>query len=120
MCSLVCLSSSFFVFRDYRFRKRIHQRFFRYPSLFKINKIYDKIIYIAVFLGPILNMPQLFKIWITRDATGVSFVSWMGFSIISVVWLGYGILHKDKPILIMNFALMIIQALIAIGTLIYG
>lgn len=44
----------------------------------------------------------------------------MSFSIISVIWLGYGIVHRDRPIILMNFALMIIQALIAIGTLLYG
>jgi uncharacterized protein with PQ loop repeat len=104
----------------YHIRKRMYQKYEPYPSPVKINKIYDKIIYIVVIIGPIMNLPQLFRIWITKNATGVSFVSWMGFSIISVVWLGYGILHRDKPILLMNFALMIIQALIAIGTFIYG
>ncbi len=104
----------------YHIRKRIHQKHEPYPSPDRLTKIYDRIIYIAVIVGPIMNIPQLLRVWMTQDATGVSFISWTGFSIISVIWLGYGMLHKDKPILLMNFSLMIIQALIAIGTLIYG
>ncbi len=104
----------------YHIRKRIHKKHEKYPHPDKLKRVYDKIIYLAVIAGPIMNLPQLFKIWVLKDATGVSLISWISFSIISVLWLGYGILHKDKPILFMNFALMIIQAMIAYGAFIYG
>ena len=92
-----------------------------HPHKLKENKHpIDKFIYIAVIIGPIMNLPQLFKIFYYQDASGVSFVSWLSFSIISLIWLVYGIVHKNKPILIMNFFLMIIQALIAIGAIMYG
>jgi len=104
----------------YHLRKRIHQKHEPYPHPDKVKRIFDKIIYVAVIVGPIMNLPQLFKIWMYQNASGVSFVSWISFSIISVLWLIYGVLHKNKPIIFMNFALMIIQALIALGTLLYG
>ena len=107
-------------FHHYHIRKRIHQKHEPYPHPDKLKRVYDKIIYVAVIAGPIINFPQLFKIWIYKNAAGVSFISWIGFSIISLLWLIYGILHKDKPILFMNSALIIIQALIAIGTILYG
>jgi len=67
-----------------------------------------------------MNLPQLFKIWLHKDASGVSFISWMSFSVFSLIWLMYGILHKDKPIILMNLALVVIQALIATGAFLYG
>jgi uncharacterized protein with PQ loop repeat len=67
-----------------------------------------------------MNLPQLYKIWFFKTAAGVSFISWISFSVISVLWFVYGILHRDKHIIAMNAALMVIQAFIAIGALIYG
>ena len=104
----------------YNIRKRIHQKHEQYPHPDKLKRNFDKIIYFAVIAGPIMNFPQLFKIWYYQNAAGVSFVSWMSFSLISVIWLIYGILHEEKPIIYMNFALMIVQALIAVGVLIYA
>ncbi len=104
----------------YHIRKRIHQKHEPYPHPDKLKRIFDKIIYGAVIIGPIMNLPQLFKIWFYKNATGVSFVSWISFSIISIIWLVYGILHKEKPIIMMNSALMIVQAFIAVGALIYS
>ncbi len=86
----------------------------------KLKTSYDKIIYIAVIAGPLVNLPQLFKIWLYKSAAGVSVISWFSFSIISLLWFIYGILHKDKPILIMNLGLIIVQVFIAVGALIYG
>ena len=80
----------------------------------------DHLIYVIVIFGPVMNLPQLLKIWIHKDAGGVSFISWMSFSLFSLIWALYGILHKDKPIIMMNIALMVIQTLIAIGVLLYG
>ena len=107
-------------FHHYHIRKRIHQKHEQFPHPDKFKRIFDKVIYVAVIVGPIMNLPQLFKIWVSQSASGVSFTSWISFSIISVFWFIYGILHKEKPVIFMNFALIIVQALIAIGALRYG
>jgi uncharacterized protein with PQ loop repeat len=85
-----------------------------------LKAMYDKFIYGVVIIAPITNIPQLLKVWVGKDASGVSALSWFLFSSISIAWLGYGILHKDKPILLMNAALMVIQAGIAVGAIVYG
>ena len=86
---------------------------------FKMNKTYEKIIYLTAFIVPVLNIPQLLKIWVEKTAEGVSFISWISFSIFSAMWFVYGIMKKDKNIIIMYFLLMLIQLFIAIGVLIY-
>ena len=86
----------------------------------KFKKAYDKFIYVIVILGPIVNLPQLLRIWINKSAEDVSLTSWLSFTIISIVWFIYGILHKKRPIIIMNFFLAIVQALIALGAFLYG
>ncbi len=104
----------------YHLRKRIYQKHEPYPHPNKFKRFYDKFIYVVVIFAPIANIPQLLKVWIEKDASGVSSLSWLFFSVISATWLIYGILHKDKHILIMNGALMIIQTVIAIGAILYG
>lgn len=104
----------------YHIRKRIHIKHEPFPHPDKVKRIFDHLIYIVVILGPIMNLPQLFKIWLSKDATGVSITSWLSFSIFSMVWFVYGILHKEKPIIFMNLTLIVIQALIAVGTFLYG
>lgn len=104
----------------YHIRKRIYQKHEPYPNPDKFKRFYDKLIYIVVIIAPITNIPQLLRVWVGKDAGGVSSLSWFLFSGISITWLIYGILHKDKHILLMNAALMIIQALIAIGAIVYS
>lgn len=81
------------------------------------TRFYDKFIYIMVILAPISNLPQLYNVWIEKNVSGVSYISWFIFSLSSIAWFIYGFLHKDKHVMIMYSSLMIIQALIAIGAM---
>lgn len=107
------------VLHHYNLRKRIYQKKEKYPSQDNFKRFYDNFIYVIAVLVPIANIPQLIKIWVEKDASGVSAVSWLFFSIFSVTWLIYGILHKDKHIWIMYSALIIIQTFIMVGSIIY-
>lgn len=100
--------------------KGIHSKHAKLAHNNKLVRFYDHFIYIIVVAAPIANLPQLFKIWIEKDASGVSAISWFLFSVMSVSWLIYGLLHKNKHILLMNGALMLVQAFIAIGAVIYN
>ncbi|MBS3166196.1 hypothetical protein J4444_03680 [Candidatus Woesearchaeota archaeon] len=86
----------------------------------KLRRLFNNSVYFFVVLGPIFNLPQLFSIWINKNASGVSYLSWFGFSIISTFWFTYGLIHREKPIIITNSILIIIQLLIAFGTLRYS
>lgn len=102
-------------------RKRMHLPHLEdFPSQKKWKKSLDKIIYAAGIAGPILVIPQTIKIWINKDATGVSTPSWIGFTILAIIWLIYGIAHKEKPLIIMYSGLVIMDALVFIGAIIYG
>ena len=101
-------------------RRRIYEKYEEFPHPQKVKRVYDNVIYIAVILAPIMNLPQLWKIWSGKEAAGVSIISWVAFSFISVMWLIYGILHKEKPVIIMNLTLIFLQLSIALGAYLYG
>lgn len=79
----------------------------------------DKLIYVFAIGGPLMNIPQLLKIWTEKNAAGVSVLSWIGFALTSLIWLIYGIIHKEKPIVVANCLYLIFQIGVIIGTLMY-
>lgn len=84
------------------------------------KKFYDKFIYLVIIIAPFTHIPQITEVFIHKDASGVSALSWMFFGLVSVSWLIYGILHKDRHIAMLNSILLFIQFGIAIGAVIYG
>lgn len=104
----------------YHLRKRVHKNLEPYPHENKYKNFMDKMIYIAGFLGILMTLPQLLKIWVDKNATGVSLTSWVSYFIIAIFWLVYGIMHKEKPI-VFNYSLWIFMYIFIIaGIIMYG
>jgi uncharacterized protein with PQ loop repeat len=104
---------------DLHVRKRIHEKKEKYPSEDKFKRKYDNFMYAIAILGPVMTLPQLLKIWITQDSSGVSILSWIGFDVVASLWLFYGIIHKEKQLIIMYIGFLILQTFIIVGAIIY-
>ena len=100
-------------------RKRIHQRYEPYPHPNRLKNMMDRLIYFFGILGPVMAIPQLAEIWVVKNTQGVSEITWGAFLIIAFFWLFYGILHKEKPIIITYIGWIIADLLILAGILIY-
>jgi len=84
------------------------------------KKVLDRTIYIASFAGPMTGLPQIFQIFSTQSAAGVSIWSWimgMGFS---AIWITYALFYKLKPILIAQSLWLIIDIIIIVGIMMYN
>jgi uncharacterized protein with PQ loop repeat len=101
-------------------RKRKHLKHEPYPHPQKFKRSIDRIIYVAGIVGPVMTIPQLSKIWIEKNASGVSALSWATYLIIAIFWLIYGIVHKEKPIIFTYAIWIVLEAFIVVGTLLYG
>jgi len=101
-------------------RKRIHAKHESYPHPNKWKNFMDKAIYVVGVLGPIMTIPQLAKIWVEKNASGVSIISWTAYLIASGFWVIYGIMHKEKPIIVTYSLWILLDILIIIGTVIYN
>ena len=104
----------------FQIRKRVFEKKEKYPSSSKLKRYMDKAIFVMGALGPIMTIPQLFEIWVRKNASGVSAVSWGSYFIIAIFWLAYGIIHKEKPIIFTYILWIIFDALIVAGALMYG
>jgi len=101
-------------------RKRIHQKHEKYPNPNKFKRVLDILAYVAAIIGPLIAIPQLWKIWNFQDASGVSILTWIGYMFGGTFWFIYGAAHKEKPIMIMNLLWFLFSLTIVIGILRFG
>jgi uncharacterized protein with PQ loop repeat len=91
----------------------IHRHIKRKKKSVKKSKI-DSLIYLAVVIGPLLTLPQLYSIWV-EGQKGVSIVSWVAYLIGAIIWLAYGVKHNDKPLIIVEAIWVLLDIMIIIG-----
>jgi MtN3 and saliva related transmembrane protein len=89
-----------------RQRERPHTRF-------------DRAMFVVGALGPISTFPQIYTIFFHHNASGVSAISWIIYTLLSIVWLIYGLVHKEKVIIFSNILWILMNSLVAIGAIIY-
>ncbi len=86
----------------------------------KEKKFIDYLIYGASILGPVMTVPQAWSIWSNESAKDVSLATWLTYMILSLIWLFYGVFHKEKPIILLNILLAVVNAVVVTGIVIYG
>lgn len=96
-------------------RKRVHRK-----AHLQLKRLMDKAIYAVGAFSLLMTLPQLMKIWIEKNASGVSAVSWSAYLLVTVFWLFYGLIHREKPIIVINSLWIVMNALVIAGTLLYG
>lgn len=101
-------------------RKRIHQKNETYPHPDSHKRFVDRLVYVAGIIVPFLTLQQSYLIHSTRNAEGVSLISFTGFACMNLIWLWYGMIHKEKPIIFMYLLLVAFNSSIVAGILMYG
>lgn len=102
-------------------RKRVLQKkLHSYPSSDKWIRSLDFLIVGIAFLGPITAIPQVYLIFTEKSVQGVSVWTWFFSGIFSLSWLVYGIVHKEKPLIISSVLWIVVSGLIVLGGWIYS
>lgn len=101
-------------------RKRIHVNHEKYPHPNPFKRFVDRAIYFVGLAAVLISLPQLFEIWIGKDASGVSLITWFAYLIIEILWITYGFIHDLKPIILAYISVFVVDALIVIGIVLYG
>lgn len=85
-------------------RKRTSQNLEQYPSTNPRIKLLDDILLVVAVIGPLVTIPQIVQIFTTQDVRGFSPITWGLYAFFNILWLIYGIVHREKP-LIVTYAL---------------
>lgn len=84
------------------------------------QKFVDRLIYLAAIVEPLFSLPQAYQIYHDKAAANVSILSWFGFEVMTLIWLWYGIVHKEKMILIYQGLFFVIDGSVLAGAMYYG
>ena len=80
----------------------------------------DKLTFVVGVIGPFTVLPQIYSIFTTHSAAGVSLVTWALIFIVTFPWILYGIAHKEKTIIASFILWEIANLMVVIGVLMYG
>ena len=82
--------------------------------------IFDRVAYAAGVMIAIMTAPQIWQIYSTHNAQGVSIFTWLMYGLGSCFWIGYGLVHHEKPIVFTNIVSASLQLVVAIGAILYS
>jgi uncharacterized protein with PQ loop repeat len=86
----------------------------------KNTALVDRATYVVAIVEPIITIPQAADIFIHHTAAGISLTSWVGYEILTVIWVWYALVHKNRLIFVYNMMYFVVQTVIIIGGIIYG
>lgn len=75
---------------------------------------------VASILSPLSAVPQIVQIYTTRNVVGLSLLSWLGWGLIGLVFLAYGISHGLKSYILMQVLWTAVTVLMIVGIILYG
>jgi uncharacterized protein with PQ loop repeat len=79
----------------------------------------DTLVNIAAVVHPLTALPQLITIYSSHVVTGISLWTWVGFLLIGLVFLIYGVVHHIKPIILTQILWFVVDLLVIIGIVLY-
>jgi MtN3 and saliva related transmembrane protein len=85
-----------------------------------IARFLERTIYLLAIAGPVLTLPQVYKIWTLKTAVGFSLITWGGYLVLSFMWLMYGIFTDAKPLIVANSCWIVLHGFIITGIVMYG
>jgi uncharacterized protein with PQ loop repeat len=79
---------------------------------------FEKFMIVFATVEPIATIPQILQIWVGHNTSGVSLLTWLFYTLTSFVWLMYGAMKKDKPLIVSGMLWVLSQSLVVISVLV--
>ena len=68
----------------------------------------------------LMTVPQVWTIWIDRQAAGVSVISWSAYLLSAILWFVYGLQKGDKNIYLPCVGWVGLDAAVIVGAIIHA
>ena len=84
-----------------------------------VSKAFGVLYGLTGILGALTTIPQAIKIWQThtQHIDGLSLITWGSYFIFASIGLIYGLIIKERPLIIQNAAYTCIYFIVALGIL---
>jgi MtN3 and saliva related transmembrane protein len=96
-------------------RKRLFKHLEPFPSRQLGKRILDYVIYVAAIAQPLALVPQAVLVLSDGHAAGASPLTWSLLGVIGIMWILYGLVHKEKPIVLSNALSVVLDFVIVYG-----
>ena len=107
-------------FHHLSLRKRIFKNLEPFPHPNALKRSLDRVMLFIALAGPLATIPQVYQVYVSQDAKGLSLLTWVIWTLLSALWVLYGYLHKELPILAANVVYVILQAMVVLAIVTYG
>jgi uncharacterized protein with PQ loop repeat len=75
---------------------------------------------VAAIAHPLMAAPQIYKLYSTQEAAGLSVWMWVAWLLLGLVFTAYGIAHKLTPYIFMQILWLSVDIVMITGILMYG
>ena len=79
----------------------------------------EKFLRVLSVVTMLMTVPQVLSVWVGRDASGVSLLSWGAYLFSACLWFVYGIQKRDKTIYLACIGWIVLDAAIVIGAVVH-
>ncbi len=85
---------------------------------YKQNKTLDKFTYLSGLLLPVMTLPQVYDIWVSGKTDGVSALTWGLYTGVSLLFLTFGLRHREKLLVSTYLPMFAVEVLLVGGLII--
>lgn len=80
----------------------------------------EKFLRVMSVITMLMTVPQVLTVWLSRDAAGVSVLSWGAYLFSACLWFVYGWRKRDKTIYLACIGWIVLDAAIVVGAVVRG
>lgn len=105
-------------------RKRRHAKkkddLHPYPHPEKKMRMLDSLVLVVAIAAPVMFIPQIYEIFMSKNASGVNPYSFAASAVLAIPWTIYGVVHREKVIVVSSVLVIIVDIIISAGAMLYG
>lgn len=83
------------------------------------HAFFKKSAYPVGLLSLLASIPQIVDVWKYKNVESLSLLTWIGWTLTNIFWIGYGIVDKDKPILFLYIGWFIVNGSVLLAILLF-
>jgi MtN3 and saliva related transmembrane protein len=98
-------------------RRRLYKHLEPFPSKDAFKRGLDYLMYGVGLIQWTALLPQIVSVYVYHQTSGISIPTWTLLAFFNALWAIYGLVHKEKPILISNLLMGTLDLLVVVGVL---
>lgn len=80
---------------------------------------FNSCMYLVALISPVMTVPQFVLVWAHRQTAGLSLATWSAYTLASLLWLAYGLMQRQKPLVLSQALLLVLDFSIVLGVVLH-